>query len=278
MLELATEKLAQAAKDFYNMTKIKIVLYDSARKVLYSYPENMCGFCSIIRSNNRLAEKCLSCDNIGFDMCDATRRPYIYKCHMNLAEAIAPICENGIIIGYMMLGQVLCDTEKKTVAEAARRTAPQYGIDTDTLLGELSKLRSVSSDFISSAVNMMSMCACYLYYNSIISIKTNVLHLQLKDFIDTHFSQDLSVKQICDHLFISKSKLYTLSNELFGMGVSDYIRKRRIEEAKKLLSKSSLQISQIASQTGFIDSNYFSRAFKKAEGISPRHYRSLQLK
>lgn len=274
MLEIAMDDLKQAAVDFYNMTKIKIVLYDSGRNVLFSYPDTMCEFCTRIRSSQDLAKKCIDCDNVGFDMCDAIRAPYIYKCHLNLSEAIAPIYENGITIGYMMLGQVLLDTQREAALKAAKEIAPKHGLDTQKLLSELSGLKTVNNEFINSAVSMMSMCACYLYYNRIISNKADLLHLQLKQYIDTHLDEDLSVKRICNDFFISKSKLYTISNEFFGMGISDYIRNLRVEEAKKLLRKGNLQISQIAKQTGFADANYFSRMFKQTEGVTPMMYRN----
>jgi len=83
-------------------------------------------------------------------MCDAIRAPYIYKCHLNLSEAIAPIYENGVTIGYMMLGQVLLDTERESVLKAAKEIAPKHGLDTQKLLSELSKLKSVDSEFINT--------------------------------------------------------------------------------------------------------------------------------
>ena len=90
------EDLQKVLKDFYNLTKFKIVLYNSDRQILYSYPEKMCKFCETVRTNKSLAKKCLNCDNNGFDICDQTRKPYIYECHMSITEAIAPIYSNEI--------------------------------------------------------------------------------------------------------------------------------------------------------------------------------------
>lgn len=100
MLEVAIEELKKVAMDFYNVAKIKIVLYDAECRLLYSYPQKMEGFCAAIRTNDVLAKKCFECDKIGFEMCRKNNKPFIYKCYMNLSEAIAPITENGVITGY----------------------------------------------------------------------------------------------------------------------------------------------------------------------------------
>ena len=57
------------------------------------------------------------------------------------------------------------------------------------------------------------------------------------------------------------------------MGIAEYIRRRRLHKAKKLLKMTDLPISQIALAVGFADYNYFSRIYKKAYGKSPRYYR-----
>lgn len=275
MLDIAMDDLKKAAMDFYAIANIKIVLYDEDRRILYSYPDGMCRFCEIIRSQPQLTKKCLECDNIGFDTCAKTRLPHIYRCHMNLTEAIAPISENGVIIGYMMLGQVLIDTDFDAVRERVLHISDKYELKTEELLREMSNLRLASDSSIRSAVSMMSMCACYLYVNKIIRNRSDILSYQLKDYIDSHLSDELSVSKICSHFYLSKSKLYNLSVKTLGIGISDYIRSKRIDEAKKRLTGSSKSISQIADEVGFKDSNYFIRVFKAREGITPNKYRQI---
>ena len=273
MLEIAMAELAKASVDFYNMTGIKIVLYDENRNVLYSYPAGMCSFCDKVRTVGELSAKCISCDNVGFDVCEKTHKPYIYKCHLGLAEAIAPICENDIIIGYMMLGQILCEQDIQVAEMMSERTAKKYGFDKAEFLRFLSDVKIVSDDFINSAVNMMSMCACYLYCNKIIKNKTDVLSVQIEKYIENHICEELSLEELCRKLYLSRSRLYAISKSSFGMGISDYIRSKRIELAKKMLQTDEKPVNVIAAEAGFSDANYFTRAFKKETGLTPGEYR-----
>ena len=180
MLEIAANELKNATENFYHITGVMIVLYDKSRTLIYSYPEQMYGFCDQIRKVPKLAEKCLECDNRGFDICDKTKKPYIYQCHMNLLEAIAPIIENGIIIGYMMLGQLLSKHDIETVKEKVSLICDEYMLDREKLLSELKRIKTIDGRFIDSAVSIMSMCACYLYYNHIIKSKSSMLSYEIK--------------------------------------------------------------------------------------------------
>ena len=58
-----------------------------------------------------------------------------------------------------------------------------------------------------------------------------------------------------------------------GEGVIDYINKVRIERAKVLLRNTDLKSSEICSMVGVLDSKYFSKLFKKMEGLTPSEYR-----
>ena len=54
---------------------------------------------------------------------------------------------------------------------------------------------------------------------------------------------------------------------------ADYLAKRRIFHAKRLLGDSKLSIIQVALQVGFSSSQHFSTSFRKTEGMTPSEYR-----
>lgn len=274
MLDVMMPELIRATKDFYNIAGMKTVLYDADRRFLYSYPSSMCGFCKEIRKCPILTEKCFECDNHGFDVCDKTMKPYVYKCHMGLSEIITPIVENGVIIGYMMIGQILMEGGTDKVRELIDLAGEKYGVDKNALFSELDKINLSSRDFLESAIGVLSMCICYLYTNNIIVKRDGGLGAKLRKYIDFHIDGDLAVETLCKMLYVSKSKLYTVSISEFGMGISDYIQEQRMKKAKKLLRETDNMISAIASSVGYADANYFTRAFKRETGMTPKKYRA----
>lgn len=266
------KELKDVLVDFHNLTKFKIVLYDADRNVLYSYPETMCDFCRRVRSHPDLAQKCIHCDNIGFDSCDETKSPHIYACHMSVTEAIAPIYSNEILVGYLMFGQIR-KPEQETIAPEVREAAQRCGATEEMLR----QLPAADDDYIRSAVNMMSMCASYLCTKEIIRRNPNVLSYHLEQYIASHLDTELSVEELCKRFYISRAKLYRLSRQSFHMGISDYIRLQRLDQAKKLLSSTDLPVSHIASMVGIPDTNYFIRTFKQFQGSTPLQYRKNKL-
>jgi len=273
MLEVAMKELKKVAMDFYNITQTQIVLYDKNRKHLYSYPERHSKFCAMICSSEELEEKCIECDNMGFDMCEKTKKPYIYTCHMNLSEAVTPIIENDSIIGYMMIGQLLNTHSVNDVKKQAKKVCQKYNFDANTLLSYIGELKTVDNNFLCSSINMVSMCACYLYSNNIIKNHSDILSHRLINYIENHLSEDLSLKVLCKEFGLSRSKLYNLSISTLGIGISDYIAGRRLEKAKKLLSQTAKPIYEISELAGYKDPNYFVRIFKINEGITPGAFR-----
>ena len=60
-----------------------------------------------------------------------------------------------------------------------------------------------------------------------------------------------------------------------GVGLSEYINVSRISKAEKLLRKTNKPITEIATECGFNDSNYFAAVFKKIKGTTPKKYSML---
>lgn len=270
MFEISMKELKKVFEDFYNVTKFKIVLYDSDRNFLYSYPEEMCTFCKNIRSNPVLEQKCLLCDAKGFDICDEIRKPYVYECNMSVTEAISPIYSGEILVGYLMFGQIICG-DKSKVEKKAKKLADSLNIDLSNL--KTDDMTTAEEGYINSAVNMMTMCANYLYTNEIIKNSPNLLAYQLKSHIKSHLADSLNISSLCRQFYLSRTKLYKISKQSFGMGISDYICLERMKKAKELLCTAELPVSQIAEAVGISDTNYFIRLFKKHNGTTPLKYR-----
>ena len=96
----------------------------------------------------------------------------------------------------------------------------------------------------------------------------------LKDYIDTHYNEKISLDMLADMFLINK---YTLSRgfkEQFGTSIINYLLITRITHAKQLLRFTDETVEEIGNKCGISPLYYFSRIFKQIEGISPLEYRS----
>ena len=101
-------------------------------------------------------------------------------------------------------------------------------------------------------------------YNKILDVVT---------YINTNYSQELVVPELCKMSYLSHSYFCKKFREIVGMPASKYINCIRVNEAAKLLTSTNFPITEIASMVGFTGSNYFGDTFKKYKGISPKQYR-----
>ncbi|MDO4294258.1 MAG: response regulator [Eubacteriales bacterium] len=96
---------------------------------------------------------------------------------------------------------------------------------------------------------------------------------RIMEQIDREYTQKLSLGELADSCHLSIGHLSSLIRRETGMSFSEYVTKKRMEDAKGLLCKPELSVEEIAQSVGYQDYFYFTKAFKKYEGVSPSVYR-----
>lgn len=94
------------------------------------------------------------------------------------------------------------------------------------------------------------------------------------NYIQLHFSDDLSVNSLAAEFHISPNYLSTRFKKETGTKFIDYVTDLRIARGKQLLVETSLQVKEIAVQVGYLTASHFIRTFVKHEGVTPNEYRS----
>lgn len=103
--------------------------------------------------------------------------------------------------------------------------------------------------------------------------KSNVLVKRFRELIEEKYQDNLSIKEYADLLHVSENHLTQLVKERTSKTSKELIREKQIIEIKRLLKYSDLTVTQIANQLNFKDQSYFTKFFKKSEGITPNQYR-----
>lgn len=100
---------------------------------------------------------------------------------------------------------------------------------------------------------------------------------QAAQYLRDNFSNPgLSNGVLGDFFQISPSYLSRLFKNQKGISLSDYLNQLRIAHAKLLLETTSLNMEEVAAQSGYLSSSTLIKTFKKSEGITPGAYRSLK--
>lgn len=94
------------------------------------------------------------------------------------------------------------------------------------------------------------------------------------EYIRRNITANIHISELSKMAYMSKSVFYrTFTNE-FGIPPNQMILHEKIRHAKFLMSNENFSMREICYETGFSDPNYFSRVFKKIEGITPTEYKA----
>lgn len=96
---------------------------------------------------------------------------------------------------------------------------------------------------------------------------------RVKDYLDRHYTEDLSLGSVAAGLGYSETHLSHFFKRTYGESPMKYVRNRRLSEAQLLLHSTDLQVSRIAAKVGYENTSYFVTLFSKVVGMTPTKYR-----
>lgn len=95
----------------------------------------------------------------------------------------------------------------------------------------------------------------------------------VKNFIKENIETELELEKVASNFGLSLYYFSRTFKEVTGTNFSDYINKCRIDIAKELLLNGEMNVKEVCYKVGYNDPNYFSKVFKKYEGVSPVNYK-----
>lgn len=97
---------------------------------------------------------------------------------------------------------------------------------------------------------------------------------EIAEYIQLNYKQNITLQDISDKFYLNREYVSRKFKQEMNGNVIDYLNRVRIDKSKSLLMNPILRIHEVALLVGYKDEKYFSRVFKKVEGISPKQYRS----
>lgn len=103
--------------------------------------------------------------------------------------------------------------------------------------------------------------------------ETDYLTESAKYYIEVHYTEDLTVARLAEHLDVPESRLIQIFHTKTGVTPGVYLRKVRMRRARELLLGTRKQIQEIAADVGISDANYFIKQFRTEYGTTPSAFR-----
>ncbi len=240
-------------------------------------------FCQLIYSSPRGFEACKKCDIHFVKDCVLKREPIIYKCHLGLAEILVPLIIRGNVIGCLASGQFLTLESRGRQFQKIRKTLSNYSIDLAESMKCFNQLPVIKKEKAEAIVDLISLIGEYIMEmeHKIIELRGYIDDDRIQKALEygkMHFREEIHLEDIASIVSLSPSRFAHLFKEKTNTTFVTFLNELRIDNAKNLLCNTSLQVLQVALESGFRNISSFNHIFKEKTGVSPNEYRKRQKK
>lgn len=262
---------------FHLISGMEISLSNRKFQGLISFQHKGEGFCSLIHRSGACLRLCKDSD---MHWCHKSRQTGIsvrYACPFGITECILPI-----LVGERVTGHIFCamgvertsGNEDEEIAARVAAVAPQ--LPREAVTEAIRALPHYDSTSMNAYYQLLQALVCKIELQSLPLDPSPTIGELAKRYIRENLSKSITLKQLAWQLHCSTVTLTQHFKAEFGITVTEYIRKKRIAEAERLLLESDKPLQEIAFLCGFENVEYFSRLFKKLHGIPPGKWRTRQ--
>ncbi len=266
-----TEKINEVLYNFYNSTGITIDLLKSDFTKISHTKYEFNEYCKSIQSTAKGKKCCRESELTLLKKCASTKQTQMHICHAGLVDMSVPVIYNDEIIGFIVFGQLRSEIDFSKI----KNYISNFSLNVDKMENFYGRIPFYDSDKIQSVSSIAIMLVKYILLENMLKPYIDDSTQKAVDYISENLENDISIKEISKAVNMSKSVLYKKFHSGFNCTVSEYINKKRIEKSIEYLMSTDLSMEEISQKTGFSNSSYYSKIFKKIMGISPLKYKKL---
>ncbi len=271
--KIDSKKLGSLIESFYNLTNIKVAVYDSELNEILAYPKEDAKLCQIIKKSKSSCGECDKSTHRLCTKCALKQTVIVEKCHAGLTEVVAPLSDGVSVIGYIMFGQITNEINRENFVNDVLKKCEKYNIPKDDILAASESIRYFTDEKIEDVSKILNALAVYIVYEKLVYSDERSAAYEIVKYIRENLSGNLSVEAICKKFYLSKSEIYKITKSYMPEGVAAFIKEERIKKACDMLIHTDKTVWKIAEETGFSDVDYFLRVFKREKGMPAAKYR-----
>ena len=231
-------------------------------------------FCAFVHKDKKILSVCRESDVERLDEVKKTCEAVIYTCPCGVTEAIVPVIREGGIIAYIFCSMGIVSGGEETAASSTAALSKE--LDAGELLCAAEGARRLTEGEISAYFSMLKIIAEHIARDGTPAESDESIGKLVKYYVKNNLDRKITLSDIAWNLHCSTVTLTEHFKAEFGITIMEYVTKKRMEQAEKLLLTTSEPLRVVAALSGFSDVEYFSRTFKKFYGTSPATWRKAQ--
>ena len=219
---------------------------------------------------------CLESDKCSLAKAFELNDLYVYKCPFGIYEALMPIRKNDEIVAYVFVGMGVEDNAESIAALMNNALNVSPNLNKAQLEKSIADLPKYSREKLDAFAALLPLIAEYIETNNLLSDTDMTIGQLIKTYIKNNLSNKITLSDLSWKLHCSTVTLTEHFKNEYGITIMEYVMKKRMEKARRLLVNSELSIREVAEECGFSDNEYFSRCFKDFHDMSPTVWKRSQ--
>jgi ligand-binding sensor protein/AraC-like DNA-binding protein len=282
------DKLERVQNEIVKATNMAVVIVDILGRYV-TEKKNYSKFCSDFRKNPNSNKYCENCDKLALDKVFLSKKPYLYRCHSGLVDIAIPIIYKNESIGAFLVGQVLLKDQNNFEIESILNENFEKKLEINSILESYKALEKIPYSTLKAKATILYYMSFYVSHalenhtwyddnieNNVELERIELCHSNLEPaikYIHENLHEQIFLEEASDLCNLSISQFSRIFKKEFGKNFKEYVNLKKVEKAKILLNITDKSINQIAFDLGFEDNSYFTKFFKKYEGITPKIFR-----
>jgi AraC-like DNA-binding protein len=238
-------------------------------------------FCALMATS---APACAACLEVQRELQRRLGRklaPQEICCFAGMTDLAVPGVVSGENVATLLGGQVFQQKPGRRQFDRVARQLRQWGMDDRLRQIKRAYFRTpvVSEKQFQGAVRLLAMLAMQLAESAtryLVAARRDEPPSvrQAKNFVYAHAGERVTLRQIADHVHVSKHYFCKIFKQTTEMTFTEFVARVRVENAKKFLADPRLRMAEVADSTGFYSISQFNRVFRRYTGKSPTGYRA----
>lgn len=265
-------KIEDILQSFYEISGMDVAVVNSKNKIIARRYSGAL-FCSNIHKSPKCMDICIESDNCELERACEKNGLHVYKCPFGIYEALMPIHKNDEIVAYVFVGMGIEDREEseKELMKLALDVSPT--INKGQLEKSIQDLPKYSKEKLDAFAALLPLISEYIEANNLLADADMTIGQLIKSYVKNNLSKKITLSDLSWKLHYSTVTLTEHFKKEYDITIMEYVMKKRMEKASRLLINSELSIREVAEECGFGDNEYFSRCFKSYHGMSPITWR-----
>jgi len=237
--------------------------------------------CRLIRASEKGVARCNVCDLGHSRKAGLQGKPLLYKCHAGFFDMVIPVFVRGIHVASISSGQILAAPPSTAGFAKMKKRLSWLRSGDATLRAAYFSAPYMPKEKVKHMTGLLEIFAVQLCESlrRIRELESRLERTEIrkaKDYVSQHFTDpSLGLAETAAFAGLSSAYFSHVFKQHTGVPFTRYVQRARIEEAKRLLSRTEKSASEICFSCGFNSQANFIRVFSTLEHMTPSHFKTL---